>query len=323
MGQLAHCAKIPVGIFAFSDSMELIYFRLFSRIPEKAFHEFSESDVKAIKELAKYTVIEDGPAMEEIRSKIREYAISLDFAETNEELNSFLCGFCRAASKKHLEGVIKKDRLVIQAANAYEDMGRAINLFHERLYEWFSLHYPEARNQKDFPNLVEKYGRRDNFPGFKSSTGVDISGEDEEAFTSFASIIVKMTEERNGLEKFIRSSMKEIAPNTSSIIDEMLAARLIALSGSLEKFARMTSSTIQLLGAEKALFRHLHKKGKSPKYGILYTSATIQKAQPDNRGKVARILSAHLMKAARIDFYSGRFEPKIREEMEAELKVIR
>ncbi|MBI3190773.1 hypothetical protein HYZ41_03655 [archaeon] len=236
MGQLAHCAKIPVGIFAFSDDLELIYFRLFSRSPEKAFQEFSDIDFNAVKELASYTVKEDEIARKEMQKKFREYALSLGFAETDGELNSFLCRFCRAASRKQLEGAIGRDRLIMQAANAHE--------------------------------------------------------------------------------------MKEIAPNTSSIIDEMLAARLIALAGSLEKFARMTSSTIQLLGAEKALFRHLHKKGKSPKYGLLYTSSVIQKAQPDNRGKAARILSAHLMKAARIDFYSGRYEPKIKEEMKAELRMI-
>jgi nucleolar protein 56 len=131
-----------------------------------------------------------------------------------------------------------------------------------------------------------------------------------------------MNEEKTRLERYVRDLTKELAPNLSSICDELLVARLIAIAGSLEKMARMPASTIQLLGAEKALFRHLKKMGKSPKYGIIYSSSLIQNASKDNKGKIARVLSAKLMQAARIDFYSGRAEPKLRQELDKEIKQV-
>ncbi|HLC67506.1 MAG TPA: C/D box methylation guide ribonucleoprotein complex aNOP56 subunit, partial [archaeon] len=112
----------------------------------------------------------------------------------------------------------------------------------------------------------------------------------------------------------------EIAHNFASLIDPLLAARLLAYAGSLEKLARMPASTIQLLGAEKAMFRHLHEKGRSPKYGMIYNSELIQKAPAESRGKIARILSAKLMLAARIDYYSGRDDSeKMLREMKEEM----
>ncbi len=314
---------MPIGIFVFSEKWELLYYKLFSRDPSQAVEEFSRVSVKDVPDIKGIKINEDTDAYRFLRKKIREYAISFDFVESEEDLNAFLNNFCITLSSKRLEGSIGRDRLIMQAANAYEDVGRIINLFHERLYEWFSLHYPEVKNTKDFADKVVSYGRRENFPDFKKSVGVDINEQDEQILIEFATTMQTLTEEKEHIEKYIRVSIKEIAPNMSSLLDSMLAARLLSLAGSLEKLARMPSSTIQLLGAEKALFRHLHKKGKSPKYGILYTSSVIQNSKPENRGKVARILAAQLMKATRIDFYSGRYEPKIKEELEKELETIK
>jgi len=112
-----------------------------------------------------------------------------------------------------------------------------------------------------------KMGHRENVSGFKSSVGVDIGEADEKALREFAYTIQNLNREKAEMEKYVASAMKEVARNFSSLIDPLLGARLMALAGSLEKLSRMPASTIQLLGAEKALFRHLHEKGKSPKYG--------------------------------------------------------
>src|SRR3989338_6758586 len=138
----------------------------------------------------------------------------------------------------------------------------------------------------------------------------------------FAILVRSMHEEKNRLESYIKESMSEIMPNFSSLIEPLLAAKLLSLVGSLEKLARMPASTIQLLGSEKALFRHLKNQGKSPKYGILFLDRRIQSAPKEKKGKVARIIASKLMLAARIDYYSKRPEARLKEEMEKELKNV-
>lgn len=324
MGQLAYFARTPIGIFVFSeDNLELIYFKLFSRNPEKAAGEFMKASASDITELEGYEISEGKNGYDTLRRKFREYAVSLGFAETEEELNKFLSGFGIILSQKSLVGSVGRDRLLVQAMNASEDMGKVINLFEERIYEWFSLHYPELRNRKELVKKIASYGRRDNFPGFKESTGIDLDEKDEKILTGFAEVIKNTIEEKEKLDAYVKESILIVAPNISSLVGPILAARLLAMAGSLEKLARMPASTIQLLGAEKALFRHLHNRGKSPKYGIIYMCPLIQDANRESKGKVARILSAQLMKAARIDFYSGRYEPKLKEELDNEMRRVK
>jgi nucleolar protein 56 len=320
MGQSAHYAKSPIGLFVFGDDGELSYFKLFSKSPERAVDEFTkstEADVKGLK-----NVKESDFAYTLLRQRFREYAKDLGFVESDTDLNHFLSNFGYLLSKKKLFGIIGRDRIVIQASNALEDLGRVINLFQERLYEWFSLHYPEMKNTRDLAERVASYGRRENFPEYKDSTGAEIVESDEKIFTLFAGQINRLLADKKSMEDYIKNTMKEIAPNTSSIVDPILAAKLLSYAGSLEKLSRMPASTIQLLGAEKALFRHLHKKGKSPKYGIIFTAPAVQSASQDNKGKAARLISAKLMMAARIDYYSGRYDERLRTELDEELKKI-
>jgi len=323
MGQLAYFARSPVGIFVFSVSGELLYFRLFSRKVDEAVEDFTKIKIKDVLEIRKYEVLEDEKSYKLLRKRFREYAKSLGFAENDEYLNRFLSDFGSLLSKKNMTGKTGRDKLLVQSINALDDISKAVNLFEMRIYEWYTLHYPELKNTKDFVDKIISYGKRDNFPDFQASVGVELNEKDEEVLVEFAVMIQNLNEQKDRLEKYVRSITREISPNLSSLVDEILAARLIALAGSLEKLARMAASTIQLLGAEKALFRHLRKKGKSPKYGIIYTSPLIQNASKDNKGKVARILSSKLMLAARIDYYSGRQEPKLKEELKQEIGALK
>lgn len=321
MGQSAHFAKSPIGVFAFDEHGDLAYYKLFSRNAEKAVDEFLKSSEASLKELG-LELKETAHAYAILRKRIREYAKSLGFVADDVELNKFLSDFGYFLSKKRLAGLITRDRLLVQAVNALEDISRVTNLFHERLYEWFSLHYPELRNTNDLPRKIADYGRRENFPGFRESTGVELREKDEAAIKEFASALAGLSEKHKSMDDYVRSAAREIAPNLSSLVDPILAARLIAQAGSLEKIARMPASTIQLLGAEKALFRHMHKKGRSPKYGMIFTSTVIQNAPLDKKGKAARILASKLMLAARIDYYSGRYEERLRKELDEEIQKL-
>src|SRR3989338_5332017 len=315
-------ARSPAGLFAFGEDGSLLYYKLWN--PKVALEKFlaKELDKDFVSSLSGYKPEESPRAYALLRKSFRDYAKSLGFVKDDQELNEFLSGFSIALSKRSLMGAISRDRLIVQSVRSLDDLTRAINVFLERLYEWFSLHYPEMKNV-NVKDTVLKYGRRGNIPGFKSSTGVDLNEEDEKALADFAKAIDDMEKQKKNLERYVESAMRDVAPNFSALVDPLLGARLIAAAGSMEKIARMPASTIQLLGAEKALFRHLHQTGKSPKYGIIYNSPLIQNATNEQKGKIARIISSKLMLAARIDYYSGRDDAeKLRKEMEDEIKRV-
>lgn len=292
----------PIGIFAFSESGELLHYSLFSSSPEKAAEEFSQARAG---DLEAFELIDSEKGYKFLRTNFRDYAVSLGFAGGGSELTAFLSRFAEIISRKKMKALIGRDRLVAQASNALEDAVKMHNLVSERLREWFSLHYPELK-QKDIASLVAAHGRRDSFPGFRESAGADLSESDEKILVEYAAMSLAIAGQRKSLEKYIGQAMKEIAPNFSSLIEPLLAARFLALAGSMEKLAKMPSSTIQLLGAEKALFRHLRKQGRSPKFGIIFLDPRVQNAEDGKKGRIARILASKLTVAIRIDVYSRR-----------------
>lgn len=316
-------AKSPIGMFAFSENGQLLYYKLWQK--GNAIDNFlsRQIDNDFTSNLSGYQIVENDSAYSMLRKNIREYANSLGFVKNDTELNEFLSSFSVALSKRRLQGFIGRDRLIVQAVRTLDDLTRSINVFMERLYEWYSLHYPEMKNV-NIVDLIAKHGRRDNVPGFRASVGVDLEEDDEKALKDYAETIRSLEKQKKDLEKYVTTAVTSVAPNFSSLIDAVLAARLLAAAGSLEKLARMPASTIQLLGAEKALFRHLKQKGKSPKYGLIYNSQLIQNASNEHKGKVARILSSKLMLAARIDYFSGRNESqKMKKEMMDDIEKVK
>ncbi len=319
----AFLTKTPIGIFALTESGEIIFYKLFERIPAKAAHQFREKIPGSfLSELGSYTIL-DGSRVG--RKKIRELAINLGFSSSDWELTAFLSEFSSIISRERIRLSASRDRLVVQASNALEDMIKIQNLFLERLREWYGLHYPELKmNAKDLAEKISNFGNREKFPGFSDSTGIQLDEEDENALKSQAGMILTVMNQRKNLEQYIKSAVRGIAPNFSSLIDELLAARMLASAGSLEKMSKMSSSSIQLMGAEKALFRHLRGGGKSPKFGIIFLSSHIQNAPEAQRGKAARVLAAKIMQAVRIDFYSGRDESlRLKQELADEMKVMK
>lgn len=318
--KVALLTKSPIGWFAFSEDGELVFYKLFE--PARALSQFDAEMPEEVKAgLQGYLVQEDTRAERFLRPKLRNLAKEAGFAKSDTDLNRFLVNFAAALSKKRLVGVIGRDKFVIQAAAALDDTSRVANGMLMRLSEWFGLHYPELKlSSEKLIDIVQQYGRRETIPGFKGSTGVSIDDRDVEVLREFATATAHLVAQKQHLERYVKISMHEIAQNFSSLMDELLAARLLAQAGSLEKMAKMSASTIQLLGAEKALFRHLRNKGKAPKFGLIFMSDWIQAAPENLRGKVARVLASKLMMAARIDYYSGRDESaKLRKDLEEEI----
>jgi len=315
--QIALVTKSPIGWFAFSEDGELIAERVFT--PNTAIEHYGKDmpdDFRA--SLQNHVVKQDVRAERFLRPKLRELAKKLGFASNDAELNKFIVMFATDISQKGLVGAIGRDKLLIQAVGAFEDINRTSNGMLMRLSEWYGLHYPELKvSGEKLVDIVQEYGKRESIPGFSKSVGVALTEHDAEALQNFASSAAHILVEKRELEQHVKSAIHEIALNLSAIIDPILAARLLALAGSLEKLSKMPASTIQLIGAEKALFRHLKNRGKSPKFGIIFMSDWIQSAPDHMRGKVARVLASKLMMAARIDYYSGRNESaKLRKELE-------
>ncbi|MCD6215974.1 MAG: NOP58 family protein [Candidatus Aenigmarchaeota archaeon] len=325
--QVAHICKSTIGFFAFDSKGRLIYYELFSPNAENAFKKltgnFSQSFLKS---LSGYEIKQDKIALKFMRENFRDYAISLGFAKTNSDLNRFLSELGILLTNANASISITKDKLIIQASNTLDELTKQINVFSEHLTEWFGLHYPElkADNEK-YAKIVSEYGARENIPKFRKSTGIKFDKCDEEIVKKYAYFICQAIAMRKQIEDYIKNSMKEICPNISSLVDPLLGARLLSKAGSLQNLAKLSSSTIQILGAEKALFRHLRNKKhiKSPKYGLIFMSKYIQNSPKHIRGKIARLVSSKLMMAARIDFYSNRFEPKLKEELERAMRKMR
>ncbi|MEM3352069.1 MAG: C/D box methylation guide ribonucleoprotein complex aNOP56 subunit, partial [Saccharolobus sp.] len=141
----------------------------------------------------------------------------------------------------------------------------------------------------------------------KKSIGAEISEDDLSAMRSISNTILELYNIRRDLSNYLESVMKEVAPNITALVGPTLGARLLSLAGSLEELAKMPASTIQVLGAEKALFRALRSGGRPPKHGVIFQYPPIHTSPRWQRGKIARALAAKLAIAARVDAFSGRF----------------
>ena len=140
---------------------------------------------------------------------------------------------------------------------------------------------------------------------------------------AFSKSLFELFGARKKLKSYLNDLAEDAIPNMSAVAGPVLASRILALSGGLEKISKMPASTVQLLGAEKALFRHLKEKTKAPKYGIIFAHEMIQQAPKDKRGKVARVIASKLALAARTDFFSRENKAKkFREELEKEYEKI-
>ncbi len=303
--------KSPIGVFVFDENGNIVWKKFFSKNSEATKQFLGPLSSEAI-EAAGSNYAESSKY---INKKFRE--IAKENFVNEEELNNFLSEFSIELSKNQMKGIVGKDKLLLHAINAHDEIEKQLNIMNQRLSEWYSLHYPERKPSAD---EIERFGRRENFPSYKESSGIEIDEIDEQTFREFAKTISALKNEQSKLKRYTKDIAKEIMPNTSSIIDPLLAARMLSMAGSMEKFSRMTASTIQLIGAEKALFRHLRKEGKSPKYGIVFLDPRIQQASPEKRGKIARILASKVSQAIRIDFYSKRDDTeRLRKELDEEL----
>lgn len=241
-------------------------------------------------------------------SRLREFAINLSSSRVTEALQS-------------------PDLHVIQAINALDDTDKIMNVAGARMREWYGLHFPELENMIDgiigYSRVVQAGRRGDlsseiledaGFPESKAemimlagarSRGGEIADESLKILKSMAGQVRDLSILRKEIEDKIETTMREVAPNLSAILGTGIGARFIARAGSVKRLAAMPASTIQVLGAERALFRSLKTGSQPPKHGLLFQHPLVHAAPKWQRGKIARAIAAKTAIASRVDVYGG------------------
>eukprot|EP00540_Astrosyne_radiata_P010476 CAMPEP_0116865810 /NCGR_PEP_ID=MMETSP0418-20121206/25668_1 /TAXON_ID=1158023 /ORGANISM="Astrosyne radiata, Strain 13vi08-1A" /LENGTH=417 /DNA_ID=CAMNT_0004501351 /DNA_START=178 /DNA_END=1431 /DNA_ORIENTATION=- len=253
--------------------------------------------------------------------------------------------------------------MIIQSIALLDQMDKDLNTFAMRIREWYSWHFPELKDMvkdnymfarsaafiQDKASLVQGSGEEDSagenvqnkleglteilgdeemakavVSGARSSMGMDCSVVDMVNIVNFTQRMVKLAEYRQELALYLTEKMSVVAPNLSALVGDTVAARLISKAGSLTNLAKAPASTVQILGAEKALFRALKTKGNTPKYGLIYHSTFIGRANAKNKGRISRYLANKCAIATRIDSFSDEpsrlYGEKLRDQVEERLK---
>ena len=282
------------------------------------------------------------------RENLEKFVVENELFSSREEFDGWLFEVTLEYTRRKLRSAAqKRDLLAAQAIRAIDDIDKTVNLFVARLREWYGLHFPElndlVRDHETFAKIVYELGHRNNITvenlvklGFsenkarelekaaKSSIGADLSDFDIEALRTLAGIVVTLYKMRHDLVGYIENVMKEVAPNITALVGPLLGARLISLAGGLDRLAKLPASTIQVLGAEKALFRALRTGGKPPKHGVIFQYPDIHRSPRWQRGKIARALAAKLAIAAKVDAFTGRFiGDKLKEELRKRIEEIK
>ncbi|MGA2784332.1 MAG: C/D box methylation guide ribonucleoprotein complex aNOP56 subunit [Candidatus Bathyarchaeia archaeon] len=241
----------------------------------------------------------------------------------------------------------RRDLSAVQAVRAVDDIDKTLNLLAGRVREWYGLHFPEmdriVEKHDTYARLVAKLGNRNNFTkdnlvaeGLPSETvdqlsnaarrsmGGQIDEVDLEVLKSFCGLMLELYKFRGKSDEYVDDVLKQVAPNMTAIVGAPLSARLISIAGSLDNLAKMPASTLQVLGAEKALFRSLKTGARPPKHGVIFQHGAIHQSPRWQRGKIARALAGKLTIAARVDAFGGEYMgEKLRDDVNKKVDSIK
>lgn len=270
---------------------------------------------------------------EEVLRALRKHTPRIIKQEEAEQHKTELSLSYTYSRKKIRYDVKKEDNSVMQSIALIDQLDLDINDYFMKVREMYSWHFPElARLVPDMAQYLDSVaviGRRsaghsaaktkaktttkakektleggeEITEAMKTTIGGDITSADMENILSLVCIVKEKMAVREKAYEHLHNKMETVSPNLSALIGDIVAARLILHAGGLSRLASYPSSTIQVLGAEKALFRALKTKGKTPKYGLLFNSTFISKSAPRMKGRVSRCLSSKCAIASRIDCY--------------------
>ncbi|MFX1352954.1 MAG: C/D box methylation guide ribonucleoprotein complex aNOP56 subunit [Promethearchaeota archaeon] len=239
----------------------------------------------------------------------------------------------------------QNDIIIIKAIDSIDTIKKSISLYSSRLREWYGLHFPELTDKLIEDNitiaqLVHKLGDRDNFTFEKIRNDFEFKDDHIkmlenlasksmgatiklDIIQNFAEQIITLDHFREQLEEYLENLMKLTAPNLNALVGSLVGAKLIAKAGSLKKLAFMPASRIQILGAEKALYRFLKTGENRPKHGLIYQWNLIRGSKPHQRGKISRLIAGKIGIACKVDYFGGMFiGEELAKEIEEKVKEI-
>ena len=280
-------------------------------------------------------------AGELFQSKPESFAIKTGFIKDAADFDLWMHNVTMEITKLRVRGAVeKRDLIVAQAVQSLDELDKTINVLMARVREWYGIHFPELdrllEKHETYARLVVALGNKDNFTTenlekediakpkaeaitkvAEKSMGADLSEEDLREIQSLCKNITNLYSLRADLETYLDSTMNEVAPNIKCLVGSLLGARLIAISGGLINLAKRPASTIQVLGAEKALFRSLKTGTRPPKHGLIFQHTLLHDAKKWQRGKIARAVAGKLAIAARADAFGRR---SIGDELKADME---
>jgi nucleolar protein 56 len=277
-----------------------------------------------------------------LRRKKREI-MSIISGKEKEELRNLLVDISLSLARMQIKKELsRKDLLVMKAVDYLDHLNKSLNILMPAVREWFSIYMPELDSIVEDHELFVRAamaiagdGGKDDLlraglpdevvsrlsEAVKKTLGIGVKGEIRDVI----SVLNELFETRERVERYIEGLMREIAPNLSDVAGPLLGARLITMAGGLDKLAQLPASTIQILGAHKAIFLHMTKGTKPPKHGILFQAKEVRSAPKKLRGKIARLLATKISIAARVDAYGSdrSIGKKLREEIDERLAKLR
>ena len=219
--------------------------------------------------------------------------------------------FLRRVARFHIQKAVTWDMHVSQAIRSTDELDKSINLLSKRMREWYEWHLPElskkiASHEKLAELIITESDEHLHEISVTKqvSLGADFSDIDMQAVRTLAEQIVALAKQRERTRDYIEVQMTKHMPNFTYIAGAQIAAKLLSIAGNVTRLSRLTASTIQVYGAEKALFRHLKTGARPPKYGILFQHKLVSTARPQKRGKMARMLANALSLCTKADYFA-------------------
>ncbi|MBE6496790.1 MAG: NOP58 family protein [Methanobrevibacter sp.] len=326
------------GFLAFNSKNELICEKLFPEeeiinrlaqisekqivaeeldIIEEVSNDYDEIIIESNKRLSDYsndkiTIQNPNQGGEYLRNNYDKFGLD------NKEITDI---YQRLAIYKIKKESASEDKHLIQAINSIDEIDETISKLIERIREWYALYFPEMeiiKNNETYIRLISQNKSKEKimeakpeaFPDNSLDLDEDINPQDLDIMNKYANSIFELQQTRKDIEEYIDEKMESIAPNLKLIVGSSLGAKLISHAGGLKRLATYPSSTVQIMGAEKALFRHLKSGDKPPKYGLIYQHPQVRGAKWWNRGKIARMLAGKISLAVRRDVFTKTFDEK-------------
>jgi nucleolar protein 56 len=309
------------GVHVFNEKYDVIEKKLFSEkelvsknialkngewlIEEEKFIEKYSKDKPIFLGFKKKNV--DGIDIVQDINKLRRISLKEDIWQPNFTVSS-----------QDLKNSFKQDILIIQAIRAYDDVDRIFNTLSMRIRDWYNFYLPEISRQiESNEEFIEKALQKDQKDA--ETVGFIEGKADIDEIKSLAKLAKTICEKKKEIESYIEGIMKKECANILGVAGALLGAKLISLAGSIEELAKMPYTTLQLLGAEKALFWHLRTKKNCPKHGVIIAHPIV--AGSRNKGKAARSVAEELSIAARVDFFKGQdISAKLNEKLKKKMQ---